>query len=385
MPEQPALAMLPQLERDLGSFGTGILPRQRLAGLLRDGVIFADDPIAERQLQPASLDLRLGDIASEVEASFLPIGSRVEEQLAPLTVARLDLGAPTVLRRGRVYIIPLMERLRLPSDISGKANPKSTTGRLDVFTRLIVDGADEFERVPSGYKGPLYVEVSPRSFDLIVRKGDALNQVRLIRGSPSPPGDRALKGLESDEPLVYNDDGTPEKADIDRGVWVGVDLRDQGGVVGYRALVDAPAVDVSLVNHYDPRRYWEPIEAPARGELIMHAGRFYILASRQRITVPGTHAAEMINYDPSIGEFRVHYAGFFDPGFGVPTARGKGARAVLEVRPHEVPFLLRHDQSVGCLVYERLLETPDKIYGGDLGSSYQQQGLRLSKQFRMSA
>jgi dCTP deaminase len=382
-----SFSLFPELEREIQHFRTtGIVPYQGLKDLIQRGVIRASEPISEAQLQPASLDLRLGPVGYQVRASFLPtetstVASRVEQ----LKVAELDLTHSAVLERGKVYIIPLMEELALPPSMLGKTNPKSTIGRLDAFTRLLTDYAGEFERVPRGYRGKLYVEVAPRAFSIIVHQGSRLNQLRIMRGNP-PPSDAALNALNDAETLVYLDDDEPGQAVISRGLWISVNLlpTDESEIVGYKARHGTPPVDLDLVGAYDPAEFWEPVRRPDRAELILEPGDFYILASVERIRVPPSFAAEMVGYDPSVGEFRLHYAGFFDPGFGYGEDDVKGTRAVLEVRSHEVPFLMRHGQRVGRLIYERLTAVPEKIYGLSIGSSYQRQELALSKQFRRS-
>ena len=280
-----------------------------------------------------------------------------------------------------------MESVVLGHRVSGMANPKSSSGRLDVFTRLIADGAIEFDRLRPAYKGPLYAEISPRAFSIVVRQGTALNQLRLRRGSPTS-SDTAMRRLHEEVSLV---DAAPGDENISKGIAVTVDLAeakaDTGAdaLIGYKARPHASLIDVDKVGHYNPAEFWEPLYAGRHGVLILNPGDFYILASKESVTVPPDHAAEMRAYDTLVGEFRVHYAGFFDPGFGYADSGGKGSRAVLEVRSHEVPFVLEDGQVVGRLVYERLTEVPDKIYGAGIGSSYQRQTLALAKQFKRPA
>ena len=365
---------------------TGVLPYQQIKALIRDGRITAAEPPADDQIQPASLDLRLGAVAYRLQASFLPgRSSTVARKLDALSMAELDLSPPTVLEKGCVYLAPLMESVRLPRGLSAKANPKSTTGRLDVFTRLITDYGSEFERVPDGYSGPLFAEIVPRTFSVIVQRGVRLSQLRFVRGKP-PPTDSLLERLDAAENLIYLDDDGPAPAEIQKGVKLSVNLRgrDATDVVAYRGRKNAPLIDVRRVDHYDPAVFWDPIGSPPDGRLILNPGDFYILGSRERVVVPPDCAAEMVPFDPSVGEFRIHYAGFFDPGFGYGEA-AKGTRVVLEVRAHEVPFVIEHGQVVGRVVYSRLLDVPEKIYGASIGSSYQRQGLALSKQFRRAA
>jgi dCTP deaminase len=378
--------LFPELLKDLKglSFTTGIFPSQRIRRLIEDSRITAQDGIDEEQIQPSSIDLRLGSVAYRVQSSFLPgKHSTVEAKAKDLIMTDIDLSRPTVFEKGCVYIVPLMEQLNLPADISAKANPKSTTGRLDVFTRLLCDGGTEFERVPEGYRGGLYAEVVPRTFTIIVRQGIRLNQIRFVRGRP-PSFDRKLEELDQKETLVYADEDLPEDADINKGLRISINLQGDKArnIIGYKAKKNAPAVNFEKYNYYDPEEFWDAIPAPRNKSTILNQDDFYILMSKERVRIPPTFAAEMVPYDPSVGEFRIHYAGFFDPGFGYGSSDIKGTHAVLEVRTHEVPFLVEDDQTVGRLIYERLLEVPDKIYGMNIGSSYQSQGLALSKQFR---
>ena len=380
------VALFPELRPDHARHPMermGILPSQHLETCISDGCIRAEVPIAPEQLQPASLDLRLGPVAYRVRASFLPGSRPVLEKVHDLVSHELDLTTPTVLERGCVYIVPLLERLDLPPHLWGKANPKSSVGRLDVFTRLITDYTEEFERVAPGYHGGLYLEVVPRTFSILVRAGTCMNQLRLIRGTPLS-SDALLSALHERDTLVYGSDDAPTDPMISEGLWISVDLAgsDDQPIIGYRALPHAPLVDLDRVGAYDPSDFWEPLERPRRSHLILNPEDFYILASKQRIHVPTHAAAELVGYDPAVGEFRIHYAGFFDPGFGYETEDARGARAVLEVRSHEVPFVLEDNQRVGRFIYEALQAPPTRVYGPAIGSSYQSQGLSLSKQFK---
>ena len=360
----------------------GILPSQALEAAIAEGRLAADPPIEDAQIQPASLDLRLGPVAHRVRASFLPgKGRTVAQKLDSLAMHTIDLSAGAVLERGCVYIVPLMERLRLPAEIDGRANPKSSIGRLDVFTRLIVDEAVEFDRVGPGYSGPLYAEIAPRTFSILVRPGSRLNQLRLRRGRPSLD-DESLRRLQREVGLVHAEPGTERIAD---GIAVSIDLHgdpDSDGCVGYRARKHTGVVDIERVGAYDADEFWERLTPRASEGLILSPDEFHILVSREAVTVPPDHAAEMVPFDAEVGEFRVHYAGFFDPGFGAAEADGTGSRAVLEIRSHDVPFVVEHGQIVARLVYEPLLERPLRIYGQSIGSNYQRQGLALAKQFR---
>lgn len=347
---------------------TGVLPSQALRALIAEGAVAADPPVEPAQVQPASLDLRLGAYAVRVRASFLAgRGRRVEERLRDFEMHRFALDGGAVLEKGCVYLVPLMERLSLPEGIEGAANAKSSTGRLDLLTRTTCDGATEFDRVPGGYRGPLWAEVCPRSFSVLVRPGMRLNQLRL-RGGEAFLSDEALRALHAASPLA-------DEAAIAEGLAFSVDLR--AGRAGWRAKPHAGVVDLGRVGHYDPRLFWDEV-LPEDGRIILDPGAFYILMSRESVAVPPGHAAEMAPYLAMAGEFRVHYAGFFDPGFGW----GAPARGVLEVRAHEAPFALEHGQVVGRLRYERMSERPDVLYGAGLGSNYQGQALKLSKHFR---
>ena len=355
----------------------GVLAIQGLRGLIARGVLSASPAILPDQLQPASLDLRLGAVAYRVRASFLAgAGRKVSERLAEFEMHRVDLREGAGLEKGCVYVIPLMEHLRLPPGLSAVANAKSSTGRLDLLTRTITDGGAEFDRVPEGYEGPLYAEVCPRSFSVLVRSGQRLNQIRFRQGQ-AVLLDADLRDLHAREPLVDNE------ALISDGLGFSVDLRPMAGdLLGYRAKPHAGVIDLARIAHYPARDFWEEIRSTA-GHIILDPGAFYILVSREAVTIPPDYAAEMAPYLAMVGEFRVHYAGFFDPGFGHAAAGGAGSRGVLEVRCHEAPFVLEHAQVVGRLVYERMQERPETLYGAGIASNYQGQGLKLGKQFKL--
>ena len=372
---------------------TGLLPSQMLREAVAQGrEILSPEPIGDDQIQPASIDLRLGEVAYRVRASFLP-GTRasVRDKLDQLSMHRIDLTQGAVLEKDCVYIVPLFEYVALRSRTSGFANPKSSIGRLDVFARVITDHGAEFDRIRDGYKGPLFAEISPRSFSILVRTGSSLVQLRIRRGSP-PFSDTALRRLHHEVGLVETADGAPPVREAIRdGLAFTVDVAgdQQSGVVGYKARRHTDLIDVDRIHHYDPRDYWEPVYAHrgpgGSGGIVLDPHDFYILASREAVVVPPDHAAEMLPYHTFVGEFRVHFAGFFDPGFGTAESGGAGSRAVLEVRSHEVPFLIEDGQVLGRLVYERLITRPDKLYGRAIGSSYQSQGLALSKHFKKFA
>lgn len=356
----------------------GILPAQAIRALVDAGTIKPAMPVANGQIQPASIDLRLGEVAYRVRASFLPgPGSNVAQKLSELSLHTIDLSHGAVLETGCVYVVPLLESLALPDDIAAAANPKSSTGRLDVFTRVIADGVDAFDTIPAGYQGRLYAEICPQTFPIVVRRGSYLSQLRFRVGDPIE-SDVELAALHARAKLV-----TGGAEDIKGGVALSVDLiGDKDGLVGYRAKRHTGLVDVDKPGMCAILDYWEPIHARGAKRLILDPDQFYILASKEAVHVPPSHAAEMMPFNPLVGEFRVHYAGFMDPGFGHAPAGGTGARVVLEVRSHKVPFILEDGQIIGRLVYERMQETPDILYGADLKSNYQAQGLKLSKHFK---
>jgi dCTP deaminase len=378
----------PSSEASEGEYTTGLLPSQMLREAVKQGrEILASEPIGDDQIQPASIDLRLGEIAYRVRASFLPgLRASVADKLAFLSMHRIDLTKGAVLEKDCVYIVPLLERLALRRRSSAGANPKSSTGRLDVFARVITDYGTEFDRVREGYKGSLYAELSPRAFSILVRTGSRLVQLRLRRGSPAIR-DAALRRLHDEVGLVGGPAGPLAGREAIKGglaFTVDVEGDKETGIVGYKARRHTDVIDVDRVGYYDPREFWEAVyrlRGPGgEGGILLDPNDFYILASRETVVVPPDHAAEMMPYSIFVGEFRVHYAGFFDPGFGA--GEGMESRAVLEVRSHEVPFLIEDGQIVGRLVYERLIARPDKLYGRDIGSSYQRQGLALSKHFK---
>ncbi len=356
----------------------GIVPSQGITRMITAGEIVLAEPVAETQVQPASLDLRLGPVAYRVRASFLPKpGGRVQTKLDDLALHTISLSQGAVLETGCVYIVPLLESLELPQDIEASANPKSSTGRLDVFTRVIADGVGAFDQIPHGYRGPLFAEICPQTFPIVVRKGSRLSQIRFRVGTAAD-SDVDLKELHKRERLISTED-----ADISGGIALSVDLAgDAKGLVGFRARRHTGVVDVDKPGAYPVEDYWDPIYVRDKHRLILDPDQFYILASKEAVHVPPTHAAEMVPFNPLVGEFRVHYAGFMDPGFGHAPAGGGGSRVVLEVRSHKVPFILEDGQIIGRLIYERMIETPDMIYGQGLKSNYQGQGLKLSKHFK---
>lgn len=358
-----------------GEMMNGVLPDSEIRKLIESGVISAASPLIPEQIQPASLDLRLGNTAYRLRASFLAgRGRRISDRLSDLQMHEMRLEDGAVLERGCVYLVPLLERLRLEKGLTAVANAKSSTGRLDLLTRLVSDNGTEFDRLPENYDGPLYAEICPRSFSVLVRPGMRLNQLRIRRGQ-AVLSDGELADLNRREPL------TGGEALIDQGLGFSVDLRPaKGDLVGYRARPHSGVIDLDRIGEYPAAEFWDALRT-TEGRLILDPGAFYILVSRESVAIPADYAAEMAPYLAMVGEFRVHYAGFFDPGFGIGE-HGAGAKGVLEVRCHEAPFVLEHGQVVGRLVYERMASRPDQLYGADIRSNYQGQGLKLAKQFR---
>ncbi|AQX30155.1 2'-deoxycytidine 5'-triphosphate deaminase [Bartonella schoenbuchensis] len=357
----------------------GILADSDIQALIDSSVLKAICPFDADQIQPASIDLRLGKKAYRIRASFMPgLGTKVFDKLERLKLHEFDLQEGAVLETGCVYIVPLLENLDLPNIFSAVANPKSSTGRLDVFTRVITDNAQEFDKICAGYHGPLYLEISPRTFPILVRTGSRLSQLRFRKGQSYLNGIE-LHALHRNEMLISDD--FPNISDD--GIGLSVNLKgNEEGLVGYRGKHHTSVIDVDQRCVANVLDFWEPIYDCGEMELVLDPDEFYILVSQESIHVPPLYAAEMTPFNPLVGEFRVHYAGFFDPGFGHTQAGGKGARAVLEVRSHEVPFILEHGQMIGRLVYEHMLNRPSLLYGHDIGSHYQAQGLKLSKHFK---
>jgi dCTP deaminase len=378
----------------------GILPFQHLRTLVRQGTIQAEAPITPEQIQPASLDLRLGTKAYRLLSSFLPEPSEQQAQFtiedlyrSDLVMYDMDLSQGAILEKGHVYLVPLMERLKLPKDIRGRTNPKSSTGRLDIFTRVVTDLHVGFDEIRSGYTGPLFLEIVPRSFTIRVRAGLALNQLRLMSGKPLV-SDSSLRSLHRHSPLLCHNGGQAEADQplpakdlrVDNGLFLRVDLRGSSdgdrAIVGYRAKKNSHVIDLNKIGHYSANDYWEPLYRNATATMLLEPEEFYILASKERIQVPPGYSAEMVAYEAACGELRTHYAGFFDPGFGYAHPTRKGTQVVLEVRPHDVPFRIHDGQTFFKVMYEKMQDIPAHLYGSSLGSSYSQQGLTLSKHFK---
>jgi dCTP deaminase len=365
----------------------GVLPSQSLERAVELGIIDAGEfRIPPASIQPASIDLRLGPRAYRIRCSFLPDNRPVEVKLKEFIVDELDLrddGA--VLETNRPYLIPLIEEVDLPPGVRGRSNPKSSTGRLDVFTRVITDQSFRFDEIRAGYRGRLYLEVVPLSFTVRVKQGLALNQLRLSIGS-ARLADEEIEALHLIQPLLYRE-GRPVPASelaTANGLFLGLDLRgDATGRVGYRAKDFAPPIEMSRLAGYDWEDYWEPVRREEGDRIVLAPEHFYLLLSDEAVEIPPEYAAEMTAYDPTSGELRTHYAGFFDPGFGFDSkGRFHGSRAALEVRAHDVPFMIEHRQRVCKLTFERMAARPEVLYGESIGSAYQRQTDTLSKHFR---
>ena len=364
----------------------GLLASQQLRKAVSDGWITSGDyRIPDESIQPASLDLRLGDYAWALRCSFLPDSkSTVLDRIEDLAIERFDIRDGATLERDRPYLIPLLEELELPSEIRAKTNPKSSTGRLDVFTRVITDGNNRFDEIAAGYRGRLYLEVVPRSFAVRVKKMLSLNQLRLAFGD-ARVGDAELPAIHAESPLLYLDAEPVPQAELSiaDGLFLSVDLDGPSDrVVGYRAKRHSHRLDMTQIRHYEWRDYWEPVYPERGGRIVLDPEVFYLLLSTEGVSVPPGFAAEMMAYDPTAGELRTHYAGFFDPGFGYdPSGQRFGSRAALEVRARDVPFMVEHRQPICKLGFERMFEEPDRLYGSDVGSNYQGQETMLSKHF----
>lgn len=370
-----------------GSGREGVLPNHHLLRAIEEGVIDAGRfKIPQENVQPASLDLRLGEVAYRMRCSFLPGANLVEDRLRELTIDQLDLrGDGVVLETNRPYLIPLKERLRLPPGMRAKANPKSSTGRIDVFTRVITDRSYRFDEIADGYEGGLYLEVVPLSFAVRVREDLTLNQLRLSVGR-SELTDAEILEFHRSQPLLYLDGRplSPDDVTLDNGLFLSLDLRgDDSGHVGYRARENAPLLDLTRSEPLDPEPFWEPVRREGADRVVLTEKKFYLLMSEEAVVIPPALASEMIAYDPTSGELRTHYAGFFDPGFGYDTEGGfHGSKAALEVRAHDVPFMIEHGQRVCKLIFERMIEQPTILYGREPASNYQRQSDALGKHFQ---
>ena len=367
----------------------GYLPFQLLKMIADVGGIRSSGmDLQDSQFQPASVDLRLGKKAYRIQSSFLPENEAVEDKLKDVLLYDVDLEKGGVLEKGTIYLIPLLEELVLPKKIKGRTNPKSSTGRLDMFTRVIIDHGHRFDEITPGYRGKMYLEVIPRSFPVRVQEGLSLNQLRLIQGDPEI-SDKTLKAHYKKNPILHNSDAIPidlSQVKVDGGLFIGVDLVGNGknSIIAYKAKTNSSVIDLSKVNHYSPLDFWEPIYSQKKNRLILEPESFYIMMSKEKICIWPHLLAEMIAYDPNSGELRTHYAGFFGGGFGWrgEDSPRQGTRAVMEVRPHDVPFMVEDGQTVCRLKFEKVIAAPSRVYGKEIESNYQSQGLTLSKYFK---
>lgn len=371
--------------------GKGIWPSQWLAKAIESQMIAVSDAsgstaIDESQIQPASLDLRLGDHAYRLKCSFLPgKNDIIADRLKTFAIGpAIDIQGGAILERNRPYLIPLQETLALSGSVRAKTNPKSSTGRLDVFTRVIADRTPRFDEVRSRYRGPLYLEVVPRSFAIMVKTGQSLNQLRFISGNPLV-SDPDIKALHRELPLLYRENLPLDRRDVrtSHGLFLTLDLVRRGQEpVGFRAKRNSNLIDLSLVGGHETDDYWEPVIPDQGNRIVLEPEEFYLLMSAEAIRIPPRLAAEMTAFDPSSGELRTHYAGFFDPGFGHDVdGMYNGSRAALEVRAHDVPFAIENRQRVCKLSFEWMVEEPSLLYGAARGSHYQGQETTLSKHF----
>ena len=365
----------------------GVLSNVMLEEAITHGIISAGEyRIGERQLQPASLDLTLGKVAHRLRCSFLPDKEPVEQKLKSLSEGQIDLRkeGPGFLERNVPYLVELREQLALPPGTRGKANPKSSTGRIDVFTRVITDQSYQFDEVANGYHGKLYLEIVPISFPIRVCEGLSLNQLRLIAGEAPRLTDTEIHEEHAKAPLLFVDGRAVLAKDlaVRNGLFLSLDLRgDSDGFVGYKARRNTRLLDLTSVEAVDPADFWEPVIRERGDRIVLEPEEFYLLMSRENVRIPPGLASEMVAYDPTSGELRTHYAGFFDPGFGHAGKRPTGSRAALEVRAHDVAFLIENGQGVCKLSFERMLCEPTKLYGSSPSSNYQNQTSTLSKYF----
>lgn len=365
---------------------SGILTYRLLRHLVETGVVRAEHPITTVQYQPASLDLRLGKVAYRIRSSFVPGNLSVEDVLHDLQMYTIDLDANGILEKNQVYLVPLQESLYLPQSLRARANPKSTTGRLDMLTRVISDYNARFDDVQSGYCGKLYLEIVPKSFTVRVKPGLSLNQLRFIQGE-CLLDDQELSALYQRIPLLYDSADAPISRDIaciQDGLLMRVDLQGEKnqGIIGYKARKNSDIIDLTRICFYQVNDFWERIQRQKNDQLILEPEEFHLLCSQEKVRIPPDYSAEMVAYDTGAGEFRVHYAGFFDPGFGYGNGDIPGTYAVLEVRSHDVPYRISHSQPFCKIQYAHNVERPEVVYGVDLDSNYQRQKLSLSKQFQ---
>ena len=388
------LSAKPHLSRELVRSlrgKSGYLTNQSIELACHEGMIHSRVSLLASQFQPVSLDLRLGSHAYRIQSSFLPENDTVDTKLNEVKLYKIDLRDGGILEKGAIYLIPLLEELAFPEKFQGRTNPKSSTGRLDMFTRVIVDHGHRFDEIPNGYRGKMYLEVIPRSFPVRVREGLRLNQLRVFQGDPHL-SDVQLKNHYKKTPILFGDGGRPvgvEKVKVDNGLFISLDLAGarKDRIVAYKAKTNSSVIDMSLNRHYHPMDFWEPITLTQirNKRLILEPESFYIMMSKEKICIWPHLLAEMVAYEPNSGELRTHYAGFFDPGFGWhggKTLKNQGTSAVMEVRPHDVPFMVEDGQTFCRLKFESVIEKPTKVYGKKIKSNYHSQELALSKYFK---
>ena len=359
----------------------GTLNYQDYNLLIRNKYIFSKDKIPPGSIQPASIDLRLSKYAYEVRSSFLSKNNKVKDVLKEYMIKKIDINNGYLFKKNKTYIVEIEENLNLDINISGKCNPKSSTGRLDIFCRVITDFNSEFEVIKNGYKGKIYLEITSKTFNVVLFKGDKLNQLRLRNKKTLYLNDTSLCNLNKKIPLIYDKNSNSINPIIKNGIKISADIDTKESIVCYKAKKNSPKIIFNKINYYNIKEFWIPIKKDRNKSIIIEPNEFYILKSKEKICIPSNLAAEMIPYDTNMGEFRVHYAGFFDPGFGL---NNFGSHAVLEIKTHEVPFAISDDQNVARLIFEKLAHKPDKIYGYEINSNYQNQELKLSKNFKQN-
>ncbi len=350
----------------------GALVYQDYLKLIKKNYII-NETIDQNQIQPASLDLSLSEECYEIKHSFLSHKTTVRRKLKDLIIKKINLNKEFIFKKDKTYIVKLNESLNLKNNIFGHCNPKSSTGRLDIFCRTIVDFAEEYEKIPNNYQGEIFLEITSRSFDVAFKKGNCLNQLRLIMGNQYYLSDEQLKKIKTKLKITNFKKNTLK---INNGVKISVDLSNSK-TIAYVAKNNTPVLKFSKIKSHKINDFWKAIKN-IDNSLLIEKNKFYILKSKEKVIIPDNLAGEMIPYDTGIGDFRAHYAGFFDPGFGMPN----GTYAVLEVKTNEIPFLLEDGQTIARIKYEKLNKNSNIVYGKDIKSNYQNQGLKLSKHFK---
>ena len=368
------------MKRKTNIISDGTLSFQDYRNIIAKGFLYAENKIPDESIQPASIDLRLDKFGYELSSSFLAINETVNEKLKYFKIKKIDISNGYLFKKNITYLIELQENLKLDKYISGKCNPKSSTGRLDIFCRTISDYNSEYENINHGYKGKIFLEITSKTFNIVFKTGDKLNQLRLRNKKTFYLDDKTLKSINKKNSLLFNNIGKKINPDIKEGLKIKADLSYKNKIVAFKAKKQSPKIYFNKFKSYKIKDYWIPIKGRKSNSIIIEPNEFYILISKEKICIPPKFAAEMIPYDTNIGEFRVHYAGFFDPGFGT---KKNGSFAVLEIKTYEVPFSIQDGQNVARLIFEKLAQIPDKLYGKEIKSNYHNQGLALSKHFRI--